>query len=457
MLKIHRGKLSSLFGRKRKIVKWTSICCLGLGMELSIASISIVQAQTVSSVELTLSKAIDRAEANNPQLLAARSNVAAAEAGLRIAGANPTNPRLSFDRPFGQAETKRTIGLEVPVELGGKKGARLAVARSQLQQARLQLASQRWTIRNQARQAYVELAIARGNLQQIEETLAVNQRLVDVVKLRLQAGDVAESDLIQSRFALAQATQKLEPARSRIRQAVISLNSLLGQPLDTNVRQTDRQQFRFSGQKPQLPATLANLPQLNSLQQTARRYRTDLALAQQQVEINQGQLRLARANQIPDLTGAVSYIWDPSIKADAVSLGVRVDLPIFNLGRGQVNQAEATIAQANNQLLALQRQITQEVATAYQDVVSTQRVLESDRTVLLPQAREVLNLALKNYRYGQTSLTELLTVQQSVSSQFESFYTDIANYQQALGKLEQAIARPILSLESNSNAPNNTQ
>ncbi|MEJ6485647.1 hypothetical protein N0Y54_30890 [Nostoc punctiforme UO1] len=79
-------------------------------------------------------------------------------------------------------------------------------------------------------------------------------------------------------------------------------------------------------------------------------------------------------------------------------------------------------------------------------------LLERDRTVLLPQALEVLNLSRKSYEYGQTGLSDALLTQQSVQAVFDNFYTDILAYQTALGALEQAVNVP-LSMIHNTDVP----
>ncbi|MEH1876853.1 TolC family protein [Nostoc sp.] len=429
---------------------------------LGCLSVSLpVFAQTARVSNLTLEKAINQAEVNNPQLLAAQRSISVAQAGVAIAGVIP-NPRLAIDIPFGQAETKRTIGIEQPIELGGKRGARLALANSQVQQAQLQLDSLRWQIRIQVRQAYAELALAQGAQQNTEQSLAINKQLVDIAKMRFQANDVARADVVQAEFAFAQAQQKLEPAINRVRQASIRLNTLLGQPTDTATNLVDGEAFRFSGKDSQSGlAILAKLPDLRVLKKLAKASRLDLALAQQQIQVNNKQIQVADSVRIPDITLAASYVWDPGLSTDgapppttttAVILGVRVDLPLFNSGGSGVRQARANLSVAEAQNAALESQVDSEVATAYENTVSTQRVLERDRTVLLPQALEVLNLSRKSYEYGQTGLSDALLTQQSVQAVFDNFYTDILAYQTALGALEQAVNLP-LSMIHNTDVP----
>ncbi|MEH2423225.1 MAG: TolC family protein [Nostoc sp.] len=426
-----------------------SLVCLSVSLP--------VFAQIARVLNLTLETAINQAEANNPQLLAAQRSISVAQTGVAVAGVIP-NPRVAIDIPFGQAETKRIIGIEQLIELGGKRGARLALANSQVQQAQLQLDSLRWQIRIQLRQAYAELAITQGAQQNTEQSLAINKQLVDIAKIRFQANDVAQADVVQAEFAFTQAQQKLEPAINRLRQASIRLSTLLGQPTDTVINLVDGEAFRFSGKDSQQGlATLTKLRDLRVLKKLAKASRLDLALAQQQIQVNNKQIQVAHSARIPDITLAASYVWDPGLSTDgapppttttAVILGVRVDLPLLNSGGSGVRQARANLSVAEAQNAALESQVDSEVAIAYENIVSTQRVLERDRTVLLPQALEVLNLSRKSYEYGQTGLSDALLTQQSVQAVFDNFYTDILAYQTALGALEQAVNLPLSVIQN---------
>ena len=393
------------------------------------SSISLpVFAQTAKVLTLNLDTAINQAQANNPQLLAAQRSINVARSGATIAGTT-LNPRLSIDIPFGQAETKHTISLEQPIELGGKRGARLAVAKVQIQQAQLQLDLLRSQIRSQVRQSYAELAIAQGAQQNTEQSLSINQQLVDIAKARLAAGDVAGVDVVQAEFAFSQAQQKLEPATNRVRQAAIRLNSLLGQAADTPIKLVDGEAFRFSltGNKQGL-AVSQKLPDLTALKQLARSSRLDLLLAGQQIQLGAKQIRLAQSAQIPDISLAAAFVWDPGFSTSstpspptttAVILGLRVDLPLFNNNRGGVSQAQANRSVAVAQLSALEQQVDTEVITAYENAASAQRVVERDRTILLPQALQVLNLSRKSYQYGQTGLNDLRGRQCSLKILFD--------------------------------------
>lgn len=405
----------------------------------------LAQSTPAPQLNLRIAEAMQRAEANNPQLLAARRSIAVAEVGTALAAVGP-NPRLSLDVPIGLAETKRTLSIEQPLELGGKREARLALAKDQIRAARLQLESLRWQVRADVRQAYAELSIAQAARRQGERTVELAKQLVEIAHKRLVAGDVAEADLIQTRFVLERARQRLEPTANRVRQATIKLDSLLGEPTEVSVEPTDSKVFSLSVEENRIaPEAASPLPDLTALRQAARQRRIDLAIAELQQRIGDDQLALARSAQIPDLSLAGGFLWDPANETTAVLLGVRIDLPIFNNRQGEVDQALANRTLADAQRLLLERQVDREVAAAYQEVTSAERLLEQDRTVLLPQSTQVLELARRSYQFGQSGLSDVLIAQQAVQDQRDAYYSDVLTYQTALGSLERAVNQPLVA------------
>jgi len=92
----------------------------------------------------TLDDAVAAAGGSAPALDAAQAGIAAAQAARTIAGLRP-NLQLQTqvenilgsgpNRAVDQAET--TVGLNVPIELGGKRSARIAVAQAQTDRAKL--------------------------------------------------------------------------------------------------------------------------------------------------------------------------------------------------------------------------------------------------------------------------------------------------------------------------------
>ena len=116
---------------------------------LAVASCaSMAQAQTTLAVSpappLTLERALELAGTVAPSIEAASAGLRAAEAARTIAGYRP-NPTVVAEtenvigsgqyRGLRSAET--TVGLALPIELGGKRSARVAVAGALSDRARI--------------------------------------------------------------------------------------------------------------------------------------------------------------------------------------------------------------------------------------------------------------------------------------------------------------------------------
>ena len=143
---------------------------------LAVASCaSIAQAQsadpTSTSPPLTLDQALSLAGATAPSLEAATAGVRAAEAGRTVAGYRP-NPSIVAEteniagsgqyRGLRSAET--TAGLALPIELGGKRSARIAVADAIGNRARIGTALAEADLRLAVTQLYIEATAAERRL-----------------------------------------------------------------------------------------------------------------------------------------------------------------------------------------------------------------------------------------------------------------------------------------------------
>ncbi len=110
---------------------------------------SSLQAQTrpptAAEPVLTLAEALARAGASSPFQDAAFAGVRAAEAQRRVAALRP-NPSIIAEAENvagtgiyrGLRSSETTVGLALPLERGGKRGARIALADAQIGRAGLQ-------------------------------------------------------------------------------------------------------------------------------------------------------------------------------------------------------------------------------------------------------------------------------------------------------------------------------
>src|SRR5262245_60524314 len=186
-------------------------------------------AQAPSAPQLTLAGALERAMAANPAILAAQGRRAIGTAGVAVAGErlNPEG-RLEFDRDT----PRQAYTLAVPLELGGKRSRRLAVAEATVRTTDAEIAQIIAETRNAVRRAYFDRAVAEARLALFEDLQTITTRVRDAAQQRFDAGDAPRLEVLQAQLALAQAENQVPGARGTATSARMQFNALLGLPVD---------------------------------------------------------------------------------------------------------------------------------------------------------------------------------------------------------------------------------
>ena len=392
-------------------------------------SILVAQTQPAPPIEpLTLQAAFDRALGVNPTIAAARLRRAVNVAGVTVAGARP-NPEAHAE--IERETPKQSFGVSLPLELGGKRSRRIAVAEATLQVGEAQLTEIIIEIRTQVRRAYFARLISDLRLAVLDELRQFATRARDAAQARFDVGSAPRLEVLQGQLALAQAENEAAAAQASARAATIQLNALLGLPLET-------------------PLTLATgLDDTTALTGAvaltrAQTSNAELAVLDRQIAEQTAKLALARALRKPDITPDVTFTRDSEPE---FMYGWRIaavaTIPLSTAYRAGVKLEESALAQLNAQRTAVLARISGEV-------VSASAVAEAQRTAylryqneILPQAQQVEVMAEDSYRLGQTGISALLqALQASRDMRLRSLQTAL-DFQDALGELERAIGAPI--------------
>ena len=398
---------------------------------ICVLSTSILSAQTQPAAPteaLTLQAAFDRAVNANPTIAAARLRRAVNTAGITVARERP-NPDVHAE--IEKETPKQSFGVSVPIELGGKRDRRIAVAEATLQVGEAELAQTIIDIRTQVRRAYYARLISDLRLAVLDELRQFATRARDAAQARFDVGSAPRLELLQGQLALAQAENEATAAQATANAATVQLNALLGLPLDT-------------------PLTLATgldatTPLTGALALTrAQASNAELIVLDRQIAEQTAKLALARALQKPDITPDVTLTRDSA--PDFMygwRLAAAATIPIFATHRAGVLLEEAALTQLNAQRMAVLARITGEVMSASAVADAQRTAYLRYQSEILPLAQQVEVMAEDSYRLGQTGITALLqALQASRDMRLRSLQT-ASDFQDALGQLERAIGAPI--------------
>src|SRR5262249_52181166 len=146
---------------------------------------------------------VRRALAANGELAAARMEIERARMRLRQAGLRP-KPRIDVEQtkaPFTRSkrENEFSVGVAVPIELGGKRRRRIELARAELEASEAEVADRERKLTNEVRALYAEALAAIRELSTLEELTDLDLQTTRFVQARVNEGETAPIELNQLR------------------------------------------------------------------------------------------------------------------------------------------------------------------------------------------------------------------------------------------------------------------
>ena len=351
---------------------------------------------------LTLAQVLDLAHRSNPTLLAGAQHLSAVRAQEITAGLrqNPSGTvggqmiTLGPNNPYGP--DFYNAGVSRLFERGNKREVRLENARSTTSLTDFQLDDQRRQTDLAVRQAFSRMLYAQAALDISDENLEGYRKTVALMKVRLDAGDIDQTDFDRVDLQLAGFESDLANAKLTLRQGSIALQTLIGiaTPSDT---------FAITGLLAPPPIT----PTLDDLQTSALANRPDLKAAQAQVDLNVAAVKLAKANGTADPTIEAEY--ERSGNANTVGGNINIPLRIFDRNQGEKQRAAYELESSRLAYTAARNQVLSDVDSAwvgYQTAV-TEEARYRDK--YLAEAAHVRDNLEFSYRNGNSTLLDYLS------------------------------------------------
>jgi outer membrane protein, heavy metal efflux system len=357
---------------------------------------------TSPATPLTLAQVLDLAHRSNPLLLAGAQHLSAVRAQEITAGLrqNPVGSvggqmiTLGPDNPNGP--DFYNAGIQRLFERGNKRELRLENARSTTSLTDFELGDQRRQTDLAVRQAFSRMLYSQAALDISRENLEGYRKTVSLMKVRLDAGDIDQTDFDRVDLQLSGFESDLANAQLTLRQGSIALQTLLGIPTPSDT-------FAITGSIAPPPLALT----LDDLRNSAIANRPDLKAAQAQVDVNVAAVKLAKANGTADPTIEAEY--ERSGNANTVGGNLNIPLRIFDRNQGEKERAAYELESSRLAYTAARNQVFSDVDSAwagYQTAVSDEARY---RDKYLAEAAHVRDNLEFSYRNGNSTLLDYLS------------------------------------------------
>lgn len=377
---------------------------------------------------------INNVREKNVEYIVEKYNISIAEANAQAAKIMP-DPELSLSYENNQDWNIKmgqsySAELGYSFELGGKRGARMAVAKSEQQLSEQLVADYFRNLRADATLCYLEALKQKQLVLLSGLTYRSMQDLSYADSLRYKAGEISEVNAMQSRLEASTMFSEYLQAEAGYKNILSDL-------------------ILFQGGGNSIDSVSGNLPlliriyNLDDMIKLAQGNRADLRAAILSKELSAANLRLAKANRAIDLGINLGFAHNtralneeaPSPKHNTISAGISIPLKFSNINKGEVLAAKFSQKQAEAQYEAVLLQIRNEVEQSYNNYVSACLQAELYKRGSLTDASAILDKKKYSYLKGETSLLDVLDAQRTFNGVYKDYYEALYNVSASLVEL----------------------
>ncbi len=399
----------------------------------------------------TVEQGVTLADTQNPEVMIARKKVEAARGDLIAARSGYLPSVISnglYDSRQHQNDTRlrdedynATVRAQENVYTGGATSNQVAIARLNIEKEECELREISNRVAMDVRIAFYELLLNRSKVKVRQDSVGVLQGELNSQKERFQAGLVGVINVRRAEVALASEQPELANAQTQLKNSYLRLGELFGLDFRENPEEPRFEvtgQLQYQGVQPDLNTCLAR----------ADVARPEIIERQQDVEIEDHQLKVDRSELLPHIETFSAYeVYnerDPSVGQEfnhGYLVGVDASWHLFDgfATQGRMQATRARRAAALEAVRALRMSVASEVRSAFLDLQQADSVLQSE-TKNVQTADETLEIAKGNAGAGLGTQLDVLQAASDVTRTRTTRLSAIYLHNAALARLARACA-----------------
>ena len=396
-------------------------------------------------------EAVAYALAHNGELEAVRHEIKAARGLVQQASLRP-NPQLEIERKeqINGPDNDTMVGVMLPLELGGRRSARILVAQRELEMKESLLADRERLLAAEVRAKFGETLGELLKLGFTEDLLLATDEGYRLVSARVTEGRTAPLEQNMVLVEVNRIRSMRERNEGKVEVSMLELRNLMGM--------RPEEPLRLSGD---LDHLIEPLPSLAVSTEVALRARPDLQAARVLEALAEGRIAQARANGRVDAGLSARYelmnfgfpqrgfnsngqLVPIEGRFHSVVVGVTLDLPVRNRNQGAIAAAVSERAAATRRREFAELTVQREVASAFALYQSAARAAEIYRVGVQGQANANLELIRQTYDLGSKSLLDVIAEQRRFIEVQTGYIDALVDTYQARVEIERAAASPNL-------------
>jgi cobalt-zinc-cadmium efflux system outer membrane protein len=287
------------------------------------------------------------------------------------------------------------------------------------------------------RAMFVGTLEAKAILDLAKADLEYYDKIIEISRARLKAGDLAQIDLDRIELLRVQYEAEIETATVNLRTSKIELLQLLND-------RTPVDQFDVAGSFDWSD----DLKPLEDYRQIALDNRPDLRAAIETIQQSDTNHKLAISNGSADPTFSAWYSYNPSFNNpndhQTIGAGVNIPLRIFDKNQGEKKRTLLDIDKSRSTADAAKAQVFSDVDSTYEQLRSNIVLLKPYKAKYNDQALRVRDTVTFAYEHGGASLMDFLNAQSDYRVVQLAYVQLIGSYLTFAGQLNLAVGREVI-------------
>jgi len=406
--------------RRTFVLSWATVMMMVL-----MATLTSVQSQTATpptsaryvdqTKGMTADEAVAYALAHNGELQAARKEIDAARAMVKQARLR-ANPKVDIGVSQNIVGTDHNIDVVgmLPLELGGRRPARTAVAEREVEVREREVANRERLLAAEVRMKFGEALAQSFKLSLTDERIESNQQSFNLVAARVTEGATPPLEQNMVLVELNRLKSMRESAEGKLETLILELKNVIGM--------SPEEPLHLRGDFNHL---VDQFPSVSEATERALHERPDLLAARAVEKWSDARIEQARAEGRLDASLSAGYEnmlfgfpvrgVDDAGRLQPVSgmfhylkFGISLDLPVRNKNQGAIEAAVAESGAAKLRREFAELTMRREVASAYAQYERNTRAMEIFRVGAVEQAKNNLDVVRQTYELGSKTLIDYL-------------------------------------------------
>ncbi|MBB2496473.1 TolC family protein [Aquipseudomonas ullengensis] len=373
-------------------------------------------------VELSLADALSQAQDNNPALSAASRLVDISLGERQQAGLLP-NPELSWEVEDTRSDTRTTTTqITQPIELGGKRGARIEQAEKGQSAASVELERSQNALRADVILSFYDNLQAEMRVALAEQSLVLAERGVQGAEGRVKAGKVSPVELTRAQVQLSEVRLELRRAQRDQASAHSRLQAVIG---------GGSAEISVVGDATSIPEPPTVSQLWSALGATA-----EMRLARLSVEQQEASFELEKTQRIPDLNVSLGSQYSAEDRERVNVVGLSMPIPLFNRNQGNIFSAARRADQARDLRNATELRLRADVQQAMEQWIVANEEIKSLNQTILPSAKSAVDSATRGFEMGKFGFLDVLDAQRTLIGARTQYVDALASATAAWVQLE---------------------